>query len=84
MADALSAPFPKQPLVADDDALVIRLAGRQAADPSADPRGLAQVAQVLRQEKSDAALYQLIEARRTAAKLWINPELAPITKAAVD
>ncbi len=79
-----AAPFPGQPIVAGDDAVVIRLAGRQAADPSADPKGLAQVAQVLRREKSDVALHQLIEARRAAAKLWINPQLVPTTRAAVD
>jgi peptidyl-prolyl cis-trans isomerase D len=74
---AAVAPFPERPIAAGDDSLVIRLAGRQAADPSADPRRLAQVKQALRREKGDAAVRQLIEARRTAAKLWINPQVAP-------
>lgn len=79
-----AAPFPDAPIAAGDDALVIRLAGRQPADPSADPPGLAQVAQALRREKGEAAVRQLVEARRATAKLWINPQLAPVGRTAAQ
>lgn len=79
-----ASPFPDAPIAVGDDALIIRLANRQAADPSADPAGLVRVRAALTREKGDAALRQLVEARRTTAKLWINPQLASGSRSLVE
>ncbi len=72
-----ASPFPAAPVALGDDALVIRLAAREAADPAADPDGLARVTRSLAQEKGNAAFQQFIDALRSKASITIDPAYRP-------
>jgi peptidyl-prolyl cis-trans isomerase D len=72
-----AAPFPTEPIQVGDDAVVIRLVDRQAADPEADPDGLAQFSRALARDKADTAFEAYLAERRRAAEIWVNPALFP-------
>ncbi|HEY8369548.1 MAG TPA: SurA N-terminal domain-containing protein [Thermodesulfobacteriota bacterium] len=70
-------PLPPEPVQVGDDAVVLRLAERQAADPSADPDTLARITRALEQEKGNAAFRAFVERLRRQAKIRIDPLYAP-------
>jgi peptidyl-prolyl cis-trans isomerase D len=70
-------PFPAEPIVLGDDAVVTRLVERQAADPAGDAEGLARVRRALERDKADTAFRQLVETRRREGDIWVNPQFAP-------
>ncbi len=69
--------MPPAPVAVGDDALVLRLADRRAADPSTDPDALARISRSLAQEKGNTAFRAFVESLRGKAEIRIDPAYTP-------